>query len=305
MNIPHKSVMLHEVLDIFKNIDKGVLIDCTLGFGGHSEELLKQNPNLKIIGCDKDINALNFSKKRLERFKDRVIFHKGGFSTAINHYKNENIKGVLADIGVSSHQLDEKSRGFGFESEKLDMRMDLDQHLDAFKVINSYTQQDLEEILKEYGEISNYMELARSIVQHRKKDLIYTPNDLKKIVGDRRQRGRKVSILTLVFQAIRIEVNNELGELTKLLESLSQIKPKGARVGIITFHSLEDRIVKRTFKYWTKSCICPDESFKCECTNDHNLGKIITKKPLTPSKEEIKENPRARSAKLRVFEFEN
>lgn len=304
MNIPHKPVLLHEVLHSFEDIKDGVLLDCTLGFGGHSEALLEQNPNLHIIGCDKDINALNFSKKRLEKYKDRVRFYQGGFSKAIEQFKDENIKGVLADIGVSSFQLDEKSRGFGFDSDKLDMRMDVNQNLDAYEVINSYTQRELEEILKEYGEISRWREVAKNIALERKKSPITTPNDLIKIIGDKKERGRKVSVATLVFQAIRIEVNNELGELTSLLDSLSSMKKKGARVGIITFHSLEDRIVKRTFKFWTKSCICPDESLRCVCTNDNNLGKIITKKPLVASKEELRENTRARSAKLRVFEFE-
>ncbi len=305
MNLPHVSVLPKEVLESFGDIGEGVFIDCTLGFGGHSEALLEKNPNIKLIGFDKDSNAIEFSKKRLERFKDRVRFYQGSFSKMIEKVKDENIKGVLADIGVSSWQLDEKSRGFGFDSNKLDMRMDLTQELDAFYVVNHYSQKDLEDILRDFGEASRWREIANDIVQKRKQNPIQTPRELLELIGNKKERGRKVSVATLVFQAIRLEVNDELGELNRLLGSLENIKPKGARVGIITFHSLEDRIVKRVFKLWAKKCICPDDFYRCECTNDNNLGKIITKKPIVPSNDEIKANPRARSAKLRIFEFEN
>lgn len=305
MDIPHISVLPSEVLESFSDINDGVFIDCTLGFGGHSEAILNAHPSLHVIGCDKDENALEFSKQRLSKFKDRVRFHKGAFSNAIGHFKDENIKGILADIGVSSWQLDEKSRGFGFESDKLDMRMDLSQELSAKDVINSYPKERLEEILKDYGEISRSRDIAQKICQERKKRAITTPKELIDIVGNKSERGRKVSVATLVFQAIRIEVNDELGELDRLLDTLGELKPKGARVAIITFHSLEDRIVKRTFKLWEKSCICLADAFKCECGNNHSLGKIITKKPIVAQKSEVKANPRARSAKLRVFEFGN
>ncbi len=304
LDIPHVSVLPKEVLESFSYINDGVFIDCTLGFGGHSEALLEQNPNMRLIGFDKDINAIEFSKKRLEKFKDRVKFYHGSFSKMIDKVKDQNIKGVLADIGVSSVQLDEKSRGFGFDSEKLDMRMNQSQELDAYYVINHYSQQELELVLRDFGEVSRWRDIASDIVQRRKQSPINTPRDLLELIGNKKERGRKVSVATLVFQAIRLEVNDELGELNRLLESLQNIKPKGARVGIITFHSLEDRIVKNTFKLWSKKCICPDNFYRCECTNDNNLGKIITKKPIVPTDKEIKENVRARSAKLRIFEFE-
>lgn len=303
MNIPHISVLPNEVLECFSGIKNGVFIDCTLGFGGHSEAILNAHKNLHVIGCDKDETALNFSKKRLEKFNNRVDFHKGAFSDAILHFKDRNIKGILADIGVSSWQLDENSRGFGFKSDKLDMRMDLSQSFSAKDIINSYQKERLEEIFREYGEISRSRDIAQKICQERKKSPITTPTELIEIIGNKSERGRKVSIATLVFQAIRIEVNDELGELDRLLDSLGNLKPKGARVAIITFHSLEDRIVKRTFKLWEKSCICPADAFRCECGNNHSLGKIITKKPIVAQKDEIEANARARSAKLRIFEF--
>ncbi len=304
MQTPHISVLLDEVINGFKDFNDGVFIDCTLGFGGHSEAMLKTYKNLNLIGCDKDENALNFSKKRLNPFNDRVRFYQGGFRDVIKNFKNENIKGVLADIGVSSWQLDEKSRGFGFDSDKLDMRMNMSQSLSAYEVVNSYTKEDLEEILREYGEISLAKKIANDICEARKKSPIKTPRELLQIIGNKKQNNRKVSIATLVFQAIRIEVNDELGELNDLLKSLENLKPKGTKLAIITFHSLEDRIVKKTFKLWEKKCICSPEAYRCECGNNHNIGKIITKKPIKPSDKEIKINPRARSAKLRIFEFE-
>ncbi len=305
MSSPHVPVLPNEVLKIFEDLEDGYFIDCTLGFAGHSQMLLKAHPKLKLIGFDKDENALSFAKKRLESFKDRVSFVKGAFSQNIQQVKDKNIVGILADIGVSSFQLDEQSRGFGFDSDKLDMRMDLDQSLSAYEVVNSYAQSELEDILREYGEISSWRNVAQKICEARKKKPIQTPRELSELFANAKERGRKVSLATLIFQAIRIEVNDELGELDRLLEFLSQLKPKGAKLAIISFHSLEDAIVKRTFKLWGKACICPPEAYRCECGNDHALGKILTKKPIKPSDEEIKVNPRARSSKMRVFEFEN
>ncbi|MBS9778921.1 MAG: 16S rRNA (cytosine(1402)-N(4))-methyltransferase RsmH [Campylobacteraceae bacterium] len=265
MHSPHISVLMDEVLEIFKDLDEGYFIDCTLGFAGHSEAILNAHPNLHLIGCDKDENALSFSKKRLEKFGDRVSFYKGAFSSVLENFKDKNIVGLLADIGVSSWQLDEKTRGFGFDSDSLDMRMDLGQDLNAKDVINTYSADELGEIFRDYGEISQWRNIANEIVQRRKKSPIQTPRELLDILGNTKERGRKVSVATLVFQAIRIEVNDELGELNRLLDSLEKLNPKGARVGIISFHSLEDRIVKKTYKQWEKSCICPPEYMRCVC----------------------------------------
>ncbi len=296
-------VLLEEVLGVFEHLEGGYFMDCTLGFGGHSEAILEAHPSLHLIACDKDENALSYSKKRLERFSDRIIFYKDAFSSVIEKFKNKNIVGILADIGVSSWQLDERSRGFGFDGDVLDMRMDLDQKLKAFDVVNFYSAEDLGEILREYGEISRWRDIRDKIVQARRNSPINTPRDLLEIIGNKKEKSRKVSVATLVFQAIRIEVNDELGELNRLLASLESLKPKGARIGIISFHSLEDRIVKKTYKEWEKSCICPIEVMRCTCGNNHNLGKIITKKPIKPTREEVDKNIRSRSSKLRVFDF--
>ena len=300
MNTPHIPVLFTETLAAFKDIDKGYIIDCTLGYGGHSEGLLKQNENIKLICNDQDNEALEFSKNRLAPFENRVIFHKGNFETVLDSFKEYEIKGILADIGVSSLQLDKKERGFGFDSPSLDMRMNQEQSLDASYVVNNYSINELERVLKEYGEVREYKKAASIIVNNRP---FNSSKELAELLAKKMHKG-KIHPATLVFQGIRIEVNDELGVLKRLFDSIENLKPKGATVGIISFHSLEDRIVKNYFKKWSKNCICPSNVFRCECGNNNALGKVITKKPIIPSKEEIKQNPRSRSSKLRIFRFD-
>lgn len=302
MNIPHIPVLLEEVKEAFRSIDDGVVIDCTLGYGGHSEALLEQNPNIKLIGCDQDEEALAFSQKRLERFGDRVTLHHGNFASVIAQYAHLPIRGILADIGVSSLQLDKKERGFAFDSDVLDMRMNPKQELSAYEVVNHYSQEELEFILREYGEIHEYKKMAHLICEARAKAPIVSAKELSKLAE---KVGGKKSIhpSTLLFQAIRIEVNNELGVLTELLESIKNADFKQCIVGIISFHSLEDRIVKQTFKLWSQNCICLPSVMRCTCGNNHSMGKLISKKPIEATALEIKKNPRSRSAKLRVFEI--
>lgn len=302
MNIPHIPVLLEEVKEAFHSIDDGVVIDCTLGYGGHSEALLEQNPNIKLIGCDQDEEALAFSQKRLERFGDRVTLHHGNFASVIAQYAHLPIRGILADIGVSSLQLDKKERGFAFDSDVLDMRMNPKQELSAYEVVNHYSQEELEFILREYGEIHEYKKMAHLICEARSKAPIVSAKELSKLAE---KVGGKKSIhpSTLLFQAIRIEVNNELGVLTELLESIKNADFKQCIVGIISFHSLEDRIVKQTFKLWSQNCICLPSVMRCTCGNNHSMGKLISKKPIEATASEIKKNPRSRSAKLRVFEI--
>lgn len=297
MNIPHIPVLYDEVIEVFSSIVDGYIIDCTLGYGGHTEALLKHNPNIKMICCDQDTEAIEFSKKRLAPFSDRVIFEHAKFSTMLHKYKDYPIKGILADIGVSSLQLDKKERGFGFESEELDMRMNPQNPLSAKEVVNNYSQNELEEIFREYGEMRDAKRVAKAICDNRPFKSAKELSKMMKNFGGK----PKIHPATLLFQAIRIEVNNELGELDELLESIGNSGLKDTIVAIISFHSLEDRIVKRTFKTWSKNCICPPEIMRCECGNNNALGKIITKKPIIPTKKEQKENPRSRSSKLRVF----
>ena len=300
MNIPHIPVLFNETLEAFKNIEEGYIIDCTTGFAGHSNGLLNQNQNIKLICNDQDDEALAFSKKRLEAFENRVIFNKGNFEHVIGTFKDYEIRGVLADIGVSSLQLDKLDRGFGFESPTLDMRMNQNQTLDAATVVNTYSQSELERILRDFGEVKEYKKVASIIVNNRP---FTSSKQLADLLSKKMFKG-KLHPATLPFQAIRIEVNDELGVLERLFDSIENAKLKNCIVSIISFHSLEDRIVKNYFKKWSKSCICPDNVFRCECGNNHALGKIITKKPIIPTDKEIKENPRSRSSKLRIFKFD-
>ncbi len=300
MNIPHIPVLFNEVINSFKEVNDGYIIDCTLGYAGHSEGLLRQNSAVKLICNDQDEEALAFSKNRLKPFENRVIFNKGNFETVLEKFKEYPIKGILADIGVSSLQLDKQTRGFGFESPTLDMRMNQEQTLDASFVVNHYSQFDLERVLKEYGEVKEYKKAASLIVQNRP---FNSAKELATFLATKMHKG-KIHPATLIFQGIRIEVNDELGVLERLFESIEAIKPKGCLVAIISFHSLEDRIVKNYFKKWSKSCVCPEGVYRCECGNNNALGKIITKKPIVPTQQEIKQNVRSRSSKLRIFKFD-
>ena len=301
-NIPHIPVLYKEVIQTFKDIDCGIIIDCTMGYGGHSSMILEANPNITLVGIDQDQTAIDFSTKRLEPFGDRVVIKKGRFSAVIKEiikeYGASSIKGVLADIGVSSLQLDQKDRGFSYDSDNLDMRMDKGASLDASSVVNGYSSSELERILLDYGELRNYKKIAQFIVQNRP---FASAKELSDSTKSLMPRGKKIHPATLLMQAIRIEVNDELGELKSLLQSIYDAKFEDTIVSIISFHSLEDRIVKQTFAKWSKNCICPQEIMRCECGNDNAIGKVLTKKPLIADKEELKENTRSRSAKMRNF----
>ena len=302
-HIPHIPVLYDEVIKSFLDIKKGVVIDCTMGYGGHSEALLRSSSGVRIIGIDKDATAVSFSKKRLAPFGERVRIEQGNFSSVLQDLFHEGIepKGILADIGVSSLQLDARERGFSFESDSLDMRMDPRQSLSAAEVINEYSQHELARIFREYAELRNAAKIASFIVQNRP---FHSAKELSASLQHLLPKGKKIHPATLLFQAIRIEVNDELGELTRMLDVIESSSQKQMKVAIISFHSLEDRIVKQRFAKWAKSCICPPEAMRCTCGNNHALGYIITKKPICASKEELMRNPRSRSAKLRVFQIE-
>ncbi len=302
-NSPHIPVLLNEVLNAFKNAQNGTFIDCTLGFAGHSFEILKKYPDLKLIGIDRDDEALNFSKKKLAPFKERVTLLKGSFSQKIKEIDFNNITAVLADFGVSSLQLDNKERGFSFESKTLDMRMDQRNPFSAIDVVNSYSAQQLEKIFKEFGEIKEAKKVANAICKAREKEKITSSAKLAQIAAQIIKKKGKTHPATLLFQAIRIEVNKELDEIVSLLDTLEEKKPKNGIIALITFHSLEDRLVKQRFKKWAKKCTCPNGIMRCICGNNNNLGVELNKKPITATNEELKINPRSRSAKLRVFKF--
>jgi 16S rRNA (cytosine1402-N4)-methyltransferase len=303
-DIPHIPVLYTHVLDSFADIKSGIIIDCTIGYAGHSSMILDSNSDITLIGIDQDQSAIDFSTSRLSKYKNRVIIKKGRFSNVIkeiiNEYGVENIKGILADIGVSSLQLDQKDRGFSYESDNLDMRMDKDSTLTAKVVVNTYSNADLENILLEYGELRNYKKIASAIVLNRPFTSAKTLSDtLKPLLP----QGKKIHPATLLMQAIRIEVNNELGELKSLLSTIKDSHFIDTKVVIISFHSLEDRIVKQTFTSWSKKCICLAEAMRCECSRDNDIGKILSKKPIVATSEELKKNVRSRSAKMRIFKI--
>lgn len=303
MQTLHIPVLLNEVKEVFLKLNDGYFLDCTLGYGGHSEAILEQNPNIKLIGFDKDLFAINYSSKKLAKFQNRLELVNQSFKTAIEYAKNLPIVGILADIGVSSLQLDDKSRGFSKNSETLDMRMDTNQQTTAEDIINSYTEDELATLFRDYAQIPEAKQIAQKICIQRKKSKITTPKQLCKIVGDKPRKNRHITTATLVFQALRIEVNDELGELMQLLKSIELNLKSQCKIAIISFHSLEDRMVKRTFSEWSKNCICPPMALRCECSNNNSLGKIITKKPIKATQKEQDSNPRSKSAKMRVFNF--
>ena len=304
-NIPHIPVLYREVVEAFKEIESGIIIDCTMGYGGHSSMILEANPNIKLIAIDQDQTAIDFSTQRLAEYGDRVTIRKGRFSNVIKEILQEvdasEIKGILADIGVSSLQLDQKDRGFSYESDTLDMRMDKNAPLSAMNVVNEYSQDELEKILLEYGELRNYKMIASEIIKNRP---FSSSKELSEKLKQHMPHGKKIHPATLLMQAIRIEVNDELGELNSLLASIENARLPEAKIAIISFHSLEDRIVKQAFSKFSKSCICPAEAFRCECGNNHKLGKIISRKPIMAKDDELKENARSRSAKMRIFEMD-
>lgn len=291
----HIPVLLEEVMDYLDIKREGVYVDCTLGLGGHSLEILKRNPNARLIGFDIDEKSLLKAKEKLEPYSDRVKLYHSDFrylpDLKIDFSK---IRGILLDLGVSSFQLDSPERGFSFNREgPLDMRMDFRNKITAYKIINKYSEHKLAKIFQEYGELRQAKRLARKIVSRRKSEKIETTTQLCRIVeeicGWRPQKG-KIHPAAKVFQAIRIEVNQELKSLSDFLERITQKIPKKAHITAISFHSLEDRIIKHTFVHLATS------------NNSHPFLKILTKKPVVPSQEEIAINFRARSAKLRAAE---
>lgn len=301
--IPHIPVLYREVLEAFAPCTEGVIVDCTMGYGGHTSLLLENSPSLRLIGIDQDPTAIAFSTQRLEPFGNRVQIRQGRFSEVASEVmaeQGDKICGILADIGVSSLQLDQRERGFSYESDTLDMRMNPNAPLCASEVVNEYSQGALETILREYGEVNNARKVAETIVQRRP---FHSAKELSNAIFHLMPKGKKIHPSTLVMQAIRIEVNDELGELTRLLDAIENSMIKKLRVAIITFHSLEDRIVKNRFSKWGKNCICPDDAMRCTCGNNHAIGKVITKKPLSAQDDELKANSRSRSAKLRIFEI--
>jgi len=299
--------MLKETIDGLNIQDNGVYVDCTIGGAGHAKELLKRNKTTKLIGFDKDQTALDVSSSRLEEFRNRVTLVKDDFKNSPAYLEENNIKvqGIYADLGVSSYQIDTKERGFSFRFDaELDMRMDTSQKESAKDIVNNYSQDELKRIIKEYGEERFASSIARKIVEARKKQEILTTKQLENIILSAvpRYKGNDGSSnVQRTFQAIRIEVNKELEGLKEFIINAVNKLDKGGRLSIITFHSLEDRIVKHTFRELSIGCTCPSDFPICVC-NKKPIVKVITNHPITATEEELKINRRSSSANLRTTE---
>ncbi len=310
MEFRHTSVLLKETIDALQVRPDGIYVDGTLGGGGHSEAIAeKLSEGGRLIGIDQDAAAIEAAGKRLGEFGERVTIIRSNYSDMKTRLMMLGITaadGILLDLGVSSYQLDDAERGFTYREEDapLDMRMDQRQEYTAREVVNSCSIEDLTRIIREYGEEKFAGRIARFIVNEREKHPIETTGQLTQIVKDAipakvRATGRHPARRT--FQAIRIEVNGELRVLRESLDDMIDLLKPGGRLCIITFHSLEDRIVKDAFRRAENPCICPPEFPVCVCGRKPK-GSVITKKPILPTEEEMEQNPRSKSAKLRVFE---
>lgn len=309
MGFYHVPVMLKETVDSLIKKADGCYVDGTIGGAGHSKEILSRlNEHGRLIGIDRDENALKAAASRLDEYKDRVTLIHSNFSNikyVLQSLEIEKIDGMLLDLGVSSPQLDNPERGFSYMNDApLDMRMDTESNITAADIINKSTEEELKNIIKEYGEERWASRIASFIVREREKHPISTTFELVDIIKSAipaaaRREGPHPAKRT--FQAIRIAVNRELDEIKNAIPDIVDVLNPGGRVCIITFHSLEDRIVKETFKKLANPCTCPPELPVCVCNNKPKIT-IITRKPIVPGEKELEENPRARSAKLRVAE---
>jgi len=301
----HEPVLLNEALDFLVTKEDGIYFDATIGFGGHTESLLKRlNRKGIVIGSDKDSEAFNYSKKKFNG-EERVKLYNASFTDIKSIAKIEFIDkfdGILADLGVSSYQLDNPESGFTFRKDvPLDLRMDKSASKTASDLVNTLEENELIKIFREFGEEKAAKKIASKIIERRSTKRIETTFQLKEIVASIIPPNYLNKSLSRVFQSLRIAVNNELEELKKFIPLAVDLLRKRGRIVVISYHSLEDRIVKESFKYETLQCVCPKDYPVCICNKEVRL-KLISRKPIKPSAEEIKKNRRARSAKMRVAE---
>ncbi|SHJ62986.1 16S rRNA (cytosine1402-N4)-methyltransferase [Anaerobranca californiensis DSM 14826] len=306
MEFKHTTVLLKETIDGLEVKEKGIYVDCTLGGGGHTREIFSRvNGKCTVIGIDQDQIALDYNIEKFAHLGNRFIPVKGNFAEIDYYLQKLNIEGIdgcVFDLGVSSPQLDIPERGFSYNhNAPLDMRMSQDAKLTAKDIVNGWSEEQLFEIISKYGEEKWARRIAKFIVENRPILTTFQLVDVIKKAIPKGARGDGPHPAKRTFQAIRIAVNDELGVLERgLKKAIELLKPKG-RISVITFHSLEDRIVKNIFKEATLDCLCPREYPICVCNHKRKL-KLITKKPIIPSREELEQNPRARSAKLRIAE---
>ena len=306
MEFKHVTVLLNEAVDILDIKPEGIYVDGTLGGAGHSLEIVKKLTSGKLICFDQDINAISAAKEKLKDFMDKTILVHSNFENLreeLNKLGIETIDGFLVDLGVSSHQLDVPERGFSYmQDAPLDMRMDNNAEFSAYDVVNTYSEAELKRVIKDYGEENWSARIAKLIVERRATMPIRTTFELVdaiKAAIPKKMRDENQHPAKRTFQAIRIEVNRELDVIEKTLLAAVDMMNEGGVLAVITFHSLEDRIVKNVFKKLQYSCTCPPEFPVCIC-NSKQVVEIITRKPILPSENEVEMNPRSRSAKLRA-----
>lgn len=305
-NFYHRPVLLEEVIRGLDLKENGIYFDGTAGGGGHSFAILDREPTATLVATDKDAEAIEAAGKRLSPFAGRYRLVKSdfkGYARVLDELGVEKLDGFLLDLGISSHQIDDGERGFSYlKGVALDMRMDRDSSLTAREVVNCYSEEKLYRILKDYGEERFSSSIVRNLVRARAKKPIETCGELKEIVEESIPvKFRTPACARQTFQAIRIEVNGELDGLSECVTGLARRLKKGGRGCVITFHSLEDRIVKQAFAALAQGCSCPKSFPVCVCGKKKEV-EPVTKKPITASEEELRENSRSKSAKLRVIE---
>ena len=309
MDFKHYSVLLPETIEQLHIKEDGIYVDGTLGGGGHSYEIAKRLTTGRLIGIDQDYDALEAAGERLRPFADRVTLVHSNYEAMVERVHElgiDKVDGILLDLGVSSFQLDTPERGFSYmvEDAPLDMRMDQDNPMTVADIVNDYSEEDLYRIIRDYGEDRFAKNIAKNIVKERQKERITRAGQLNQIIE--RSIPKKLQVTgghpaKRTYQAIRIELNRELDVLEQNLDAFIDLLAEDGRICIITFHSLEDRIVKNTFKKNQDPCTCPKDFPVCVC-GKKSKGRVITRKPILPSEKELEENTRSRSAKLRVFE---
>ena len=303
----HVSILVREVMDFLQPAPGRRYVDGTLGGGGHSEAILTASgPDGQVVGLDRDDEAIAAASERLKRFGARLTARQASFADArevLNEIGWDKVDGVILDLGVSSRQIDAAERGFSFRlGGRLDMRMDRRQSLDACRLVNTATVEELMRIFRTYGEEPQARRIAERIAAERKLRLIESTDELARLVeGVKGGRRRDHHPATQVFQALRIAVNQELDQLEHFLDDGFALLRPNRRMVIISFHSLEDRLVKNAFRKWSRACLCPPRALVCQCGWSQKV-KLLTKKPLGPGDAETAANPRARSAKLRAVE---
>ena len=302
----HKPVLFDEVMENITSEGDAVYVDCTLGGGGHTEGMLERSSTeSKVIGIDQDKEAINFAKERLKKYGNKIEIFQDNFrnlDTVIYLAGYNKVDRILMDIGVSSNQLDNLERGFSYRYDaKLDMRMDRNLKISAYEVVNDFSEKEIADIIYKYGEEPKSRKIAKNIVEYRKNKKIETTLELSEIIIKSIGKSMKKHPSKRTFQAIRIFVNKELEVLEEALDKAVNLLNNNGKLLVITFHSLEDRMVKEKFREYENPCTCPPEIPVCVC-NKKSLGKVITKKPIIAKESELNENNRAHSAKLRIFE---